>query len=336
MVSGMVSQAAYRSPLKSFRCFESTEVDEAREIVARHFCNHRLERMSSKDSFDACQNRVEGRRLSLNYIRYGGDVAIEPGELSDFYLIQIPIAGTAQVSNGCRTVSSTSKTGAILNPDRHTTMRWHAGCEQILLQVEQTYVQEIATRITGLPVQRVRFSSDFDLEAPSGKSWARFLRGAVGAAEDGLAFRTPDRHQQLRLEEGLIATLLTTQPNTISPLLERSDTQTSPAILRRAIHLINDRFDDDISLLDICVFARTTPRNLQILFKRDLGCSPIQYLQNVRLKFARHLLLSEGGNRSIADIADCSGHRHLGRFSAAYKKSFGETPKETSRIRPFG
>ena len=31
----------------------------------------------------------------MNYIRYGTDVEIEPGELGSFYLIQIPVKGHA-------------------------------------------------------------------------------------------------------------------------------------------------------------------------------------------------------------------------------------------------
>jgi len=67
--STMLSQAESKTPLDRFKCFETTDVDEAREIVARHFCNHRLGRFSASDRFDACQNRVRGQHLSLNYLR---------------------------------------------------------------------------------------------------------------------------------------------------------------------------------------------------------------------------------------------------------------------------
>ncbi|MES0882403.1 AraC family transcriptional regulator [Roseibium sp. SCP14] len=331
----MVVQAASRSPLNQFSRFETADVDEAREIVARHFCSHRLERMSSSDRFDARQNRVDGCRVSLNYIRYGADVTIEPGELSEFFLIQIPIAGSARIENGCQSVFSTPKMGAILNPDRHTSMRWHAGCEQMLLQIEQSYMQEIATRMAGRSVGKVRFRPDFNLEKSEGEGWTQALRGVFRAAEEGNSFRTLDQRQQY-LEEGLVMSLLNSQPNTISPLLERGDSGAAPAILKRALSLMHERLDEDISLLEICGHAGTTPRNLQIIFKKELGCSPIQYLQRARMKFARHLLLSDNGNHSIAEIADRSGHRHFGRFSVAYKKQFGETPRETKQGRTFG
>lgn len=325
-----------RSPLGDFRCFESSDVHEAREIVTQHFCSHKLERLSAKDRFDACQNRAVGRRLSLNYIRYGADVMIDPGELSHFYLIQIPITGTAQVTNGMYTVQSSPVIGTVLNPDRSTSMRWRENCEQVLVQVEKAYMNEVASKMAGLEVNTVRFAPGMDLQAPEVAGWARFLRGLFGAAEDGRAFRLPEDQHQRHLEEALVSSLLEVQPSTISPLVGERRMTAAPAILKRALQHINERFEDDISLLDICTHAGATPRNLQILFKRDLGCSPMEKLQDVRLKFARHLLLSEGGNCSIAEIAERSGHRHAGRFSVAYKALFGESPRETLHRRPFG
>ncbi|MEM8959541.1 MAG: GNAT family N-acetyltransferase [Pseudomonadota bacterium] len=185
-------RTARNLPLGGFNCFETCDVDEARDIVARNFCSHRLERMSAGDRFNACQNRVDGKRLSLNYIRYGADVTIEPGELSDFYLIQIPITGTAYVQNGTRSVWSTRSMGVVLNPDRNTTMRWHAGCEQVLVQIERSYMAEVATRMTGIGLEAIRFQPGLDMSREPVALWTRRLRGLFGAAETGRTFRDPD------------------------------------------------------------------------------------------------------------------------------------------------
>ncbi|MHA7777454.1 AraC-like ligand-binding domain-containing protein [Roseibium sp. M-1] len=331
----MMAEGNRRQPLNRFRSFATTDVDEAREIVARHFCNHRLGRFSAGDSFDACQNRVAGHGLSLNYLRYGADVSIDPGELSGFYLIQIPLAGAASVRNGSQCVQSTPKVGSILNPDRGTTMRWHAGCEQVLLQVDRKFLQQVAERIAGMQVGPVRFQAAFDLQGTPGSLWRRRLCGAFAAAEEGQAFQGNDLHAGKHLEEGLVISLLYAQPSTVTPLLQRRDSGSVPAILKRAVSLINERYPEDLGLLDLSAEARTTPRNLQILFKREYGVSPLRYLQEVRLNVARHLLLSEGAHLSIADIADRSGHRHPGRFAQAYKARFGEAPRETRQCLPF-
>jgi len=118
-------------------------------------------------------------------------------------------------------------------------------------------------------------------------------------------------------------------------LLSHPVARSGPAIVKRAMALIHDRLRDDMSLQDLCRHAGTTPRNLQLVFKRELGRTPVQYLQDCRLNLARHLLLSHGGDLSVGDVAELSGHRHLGRFSLAYRHRFGEPPSATLRSQTY-
>ncbi|QDG76632.1 AraC family transcriptional regulator [Labrenzia sp. PHM005] len=332
----MVLQAHGRTPLSDYRRFQTHDVDEAREVVARHFCSHRLDRMAASDRFDACQHRIAGEHLSLNYLRYGADVTIEPGELTDFFLIQIPLSGTAEVTNGCQTVASNRDTATILNPDRHTAMRWHAGCEQLLLQIDKDFLTGIAANLSGMSLgDGVRFKSEFCLRSVKSSSWYRGLSGVVHAAEEGHAFQVAPSVRQRHIEEGLVMALLEIQENTVSPLLSRPECRAAPAILKRAVTMIHDRLREDISLLDLSRHAGTTPRNLQLIFKRELDRTPVQYLQDCRLNLARHLLLAGNGHLPISEVAELSGHRHLGRFSVAYKKRFGESPRITARSKMY-
>ncbi len=332
----MMAQPQRPPPLSDFRRFQTFDVDAARDIVARHFCSHKLERQSSDDRFDACQHRVSGEHVSLNYLRYGGDVTIEPGELTRFFLIQIPLAGAAQVTNGCRTVSSNTRTASILNPDRHTVMRWHSGCEQLLVQIDRRFVDDVASRITGMDLgARLRFAPEFFLTRPAAHQWMRKLWGLVHAAENGELFGSDNRTSQLYLEEELIGSLLEVQENTASAFLCHKTPKSGPAVLKRAVDMIHDRLREDISLIELACHAGTTPRNLQLVFKREMDLTPVQYLQQCRLNLARHLLLAQNGDTSVSDVAELSGHRHLGRFSVAYKKRFGESPKATARSRVF-
>jgi AraC-like DNA-binding protein len=292
--------------------------------------------MSATDRFDACQHRVAGEHVSLNYLRYGGDVTIEPGELTDFYLIQIPLTGTAVVSNGCRTVFSSPDTASILNPDRYTTMRWHGGCEKLLLQIDRNFVCGVASKMAGIALaDGLRFAPEFRLTEPSAVRWFRGLKGVICAAEQGHAFETGTGHLQRHIEEGLVSALLETQQNTASSLLSPPQCRTAPAILKRALAMIHEQLREDFSLLDLCRHAGTTPRNLQLIFKRELNLTPVQYVQECRLNLARHLLLAGNGALAVSDAADLSGHRHLGRFSVAYKKRYGESPRATARSKVY-
>ena len=90
-------------PLAAFRLFGTREIDVARDVVGRTFCPHRLEvPRHALASFDTRHNHVAGAFLSLNHLGYGAEVEINPGRLRHFYLVQIPLAGSAQITNGQR------------------------------------------------------------------------------------------------------------------------------------------------------------------------------------------------------------------------------------------
>ena len=118
-------------PLDQNELFNTNDLDEARELVARLFCSHKLDVISNSEDMHLQLNSVAGTQLSINYIHYGATVLIEPGELENFYLIQIPLRGNAEITNGQYQCDSNCMIGTILNPDRHTKMIWHAGCQQI-------------------------------------------------------------------------------------------------------------------------------------------------------------------------------------------------------------
>lgn len=330
----MVSEIGLRieRPLARYRCFETLELDQARELVGQHFCSHFLDLGSREGVFHACKNRVQGSRVSLNYLRYGAEVIIEPGELTNFFLVQIPLVGQAEVENGRTRVISNPGIATILNPDLQTRMRWSSDCEQILVQIDRAYVLDIARQVTGLGnVEALRFDPALDLTRPGLGNWIRQVRALFDAAGAGEVFLAPDSEQHRVLEESVVAGLVMAQPSSVSALLDMPVGDVPPAVFRRAVRCISECFTDPITLIDIARWANTTPRTLQFAFKREIGVSPMQYVRELRLGYARHLLLTGKDGLSVGDIAELSGHCHFGRFSTAYKSRFGESPSETIR-----
>src|SRR5690349_15770233 len=89
--------------LAAFSRVATDDVDQAAEQIGRIFCPHDLKPLqaASRD-FYARHNCAGFDGFSINYVAYGGDVSIDPGCLERFFLLQIPLSGTAQVrSGGC-------------------------------------------------------------------------------------------------------------------------------------------------------------------------------------------------------------------------------------------
>ena len=74
----------------------------------------------------------------------------------------------------------------------------------------------------------------------------------------------------------------------------------------------------------------TSPRNLQMAFKKHRDYSPMQFLKLQKLHLAhKKILASKGQKCVIKQIALDAGIFDLNRFSQNYAKVFGELPSET-------
>ena len=94
-------------------------------------------------------------------------------------------------------------------------------------------------------------------------------------------------------------------------------------ILSKALSYVQDHHGQAIRLEDLARFASTSVRNLQIVFKQEIGVSPTRYIQQYRLHRFRHALTRAN---SVSEAAYQSGFKHLGRLTEMYAKVFSKTP----------
>lgn len=86
-----------------------------------------------------------------------------------------------------------------------------------------------------------------------------------------------------------------------------------------------------LSLGDVCQAAGVNARTLQHSFRRKRGCTPMEFLRNVRMDQVRNGLLQPGESTSVSGEASRWGFLHFGRFSGEYREVYGELPSETLR-----
>lgn len=108
-----------------------------------------------------------------------------------------------------------------------------------------------------------------------------------------------------------------------------------PTILRNAVAFIEENADADIGLEDIAAAVNVSPRSVQYAFRGNLGTTPLEYLRRVRLDRAhRDLKAADPARDTVTAIAGRWGFSHAGRFSLAYKATFGTAPSDTLRAYP--
>ncbi|GAA0593067.1 helix-turn-helix transcriptional regulator [Kribbella sandramycini] len=130
------------------------------------------------------------------------------------------------------------------------------------------------------------------------------------------------------VEQLLASSVLAAFPNTA---LDADGGQIAPSrTVRRAIAYLESNVDSPIGVGDIAAAAGVTVRAVQSAFQRHLGISPLGYLRQLRLAEARAMLQAgDPAELTVSAAAARWGFHHLGRFAAAYRQTYGESPSET-------
>lgn len=103
-------------------------------------------------------------------------------------------------------------------------------------------------------------------------------------------------------------------------------TETFAPMLRAAITLIEQSIAEPLPVPEVAARLGISQRQLERLFRRQLGCSVVQFGTLVRLQHARVLLIAT--KLSVREIATATGFNALSHFTSAFRKCFGRRPGE--------
>lgn len=116
-------------------------------------------------------------------------------------------------------------------------------------------------------------------------------------------------------------------PQEITPLKMTTRKQ---LVLRRALDFLEANPGSPITVHQLAKETGAGIRTLEYVFRDYYGVTPKAYLSARRLAGARReLQWSKIEPTFVSDVAHRWGFFHLGRFSADYKRFFGELPSET-------
>jgi AraC-like DNA-binding protein len=321
--------AATQRLLDGFPLVRAHSVEEASNSIGRVFSPHRLELRGEAQRLNVTHNQVRLRNVSLNVLHYGAEVVIDPGKRGDFYMLQLPLSGHAQLT--CGGVEARVDTGvlSVLQPQITSRMVWSEDCTMILVQVPRQLVHE-RTMAWGMnkPPQIALAHSRQNAEVAAW--WQAVLDLTCNIDRYGNQWlKHPAAYAAM--EEFLLSAftaLLGEQDD--EPRAPRGDER----CLRRAKEFIHENMDRALNLDEIANHACVSPRTLEAVFKRVGEATPLAYARHCRLKAVHEaLLLARHEDRAVnvTDIALAHGFIHMGRFAAHYREQFGCTPSESAR-----
>lgn len=321
-------------PLARYQLFHTRDVDEARESVARIFCPHGLNTCRPGTTLDARHHSVQlHQHVSLNYVQYGAEVDIEPGYLGDFYLLQIPLRGSAVVSCGNQHVTATPSTASLPSPTERLRMRWASDSPHLIVRFSQAALRSQLVQLLQAPVeQALVFDLGVSLDAPAITPMLNFVKYLCATLdEDNALIGTA---LAVQAESYLLSSLLALAPHNHTQALQGDSRRNLlPRSVRRAQEFMHSQAHLPLSMPDLCQHLGVSSRALQLAFQKCTGQSPMAYLRAIRLDKVHDTLLKVRLNdpMTISQIAAEYGFLHLGHFAAHYQERFGELPTQTRK-----
>lgn len=312
--------------------FESSDVDEVQAKVGKAFKPHTLNFLKSGGARPASMQQVRLHQFSLNRLAYQHEATIDPGRLDDFFLVQVPVQGTAEIRCGNKQFVSSPGVASLVSPTLPLCMHWDSDCPHLILRFERERMERHCARHFGLAQGgAVEFDPELRLDTPGGRYFIQLLQ----ALAEGMA--TPDHplHHALAFEPfeaSIFNALIYGQASNLDR--DRPVASIAPYFVKRIEEFIRTHAAEPLTIERLAEHAAVSVRTLFAGFHRYRGVSPMAFVREVRLERARADLMSDDPSLgSVTDIALKWGFTHLGRFAVEYKRRFGESPSATLRFR---
>ncbi|MFJ6698480.1 AraC family transcriptional regulator [Streptomyces sp. NPDC091272] len=320
--------------------FVTSDLDQVRLAIAESFYSTFIDPLGTPGAFEARIDSARVGALTVGDIRIGTDIRMRVGELGSYH-VNVPLSGSlAWRQEGRAAAVATARHAAVLDPAGDTGIdHWSDDCRLLAVKIEPAALHAQLERLLDrdLP-ERVEFAPQLDIARGAGLGWARLLRWAVEETRDAGGLGA----QPLMagpLQEALLNGLLLAADHPYREELLAPAPALRPAPVKRALDAIHAHPEHPYTAASLAAVAQVGVRSLQEGFRKNVGKSPTAYLRDVRLDRV-HQELDSGarnfdgaGAPTVAEVAYRWGFAHLGRFAAAYRARFGETPSQTLRGR---
>lgn len=313
------------------QCFTSTCVSEMREEIGRNYCDHDLKVLRSNSDIAGKFFRYSMRGMTLNYLSYGADVAIDAGDFKNFYMVEFPLSGHVNhldlgmeyVSHGCQ--------GIVVSPGDYVRSTWSADCAQLMLQIEKNSIHRYLQKNL---IQDVTDSLVFDhamrFDTGPGAALFSYLRYLAEQAIEKDSILQSDMIRG-EIEETIFAILLDRFGHNYSEKLASERSLILPRHVSKAYKYIHAYAKHPITNELLAEISGVSIRTLYSGFRKFLGVSPQSYLRIYRLDRIKEALEAADDPIYVSDIAKEWGFSHMGRFSMEFKQRFGVSPSAVLR-----
>ena len=319
-------------PLGSRRLLTSHDVEQVRSHLCSALRPHDIDLGRQRANMNFIHNQARIGDIALNAMYYGTDVRVEAPESESAYLFMLTLGGHAEAEQGGTHAQIGSGTVYVFNPTRKLNISLSADNRQLVIRLPRSNLEQFLTnelsRSLTTPLEFETRPFCLSKDVPGLHTFVQSMCHDLDQPNPGYEQRTVAKH----VESMLLSLCLNSLTHNYSDIYANSGSSAAPYFVRRAEEYMRSNIEESITLQDMASAAGISVRSLQNGFRNFRGTSPMAYLRDLRLEYARgELLKSSRTNLSVTDIATAFGFMHLSKFAKYYKARFGEAPSETAR-----
>ena len=300
---------------------ETTSIGMGREFTSKVWAKH-TSRVAGPDSYSSVITRIPLGRSHFNHVACAAAMEVRTEPNNRTATLFLPLEGSMSIT--VKGKAYRAAPGIPMFLPHLTAMEFTATpIECLLIEIPATAL---------MAELRSHGAVDDSLEAmdwQSGSNASSLVRFLEFLNADLMGVLTPPPSHHLRRIEGLLLSSLAQAITADRP----AGSLSTPMIGRMKVEELRDwiggRLTSDLTPAGIAAKTGITTRSLQKAFLRYYHTTMSSYLLDLRLEAVRKELLGSRKPGAISEIALRYQFHHLGRFSQAYRKKFGELPSVT-------
>lgn len=316
-----------RSPIVRTRDPEAMEHALLTVYGARGFS------VSKADNFEGVGNYLQLANVGLGFCAYGGAKTIVDFPENDFARLQIALKGSAATILSGTALAINERQPCMVPSGDPISIVFEPGYEQLIIRIKTAALEKtLATLLGAKPRGALRFDPFATAMQPAAqvlRDLAMFLAKQLSSTAAELPSAV-----LIELEQALLVSFLSAHRHNFSEVLEGTEREAAPQIVRLAEEFIEASWNRAITIEELASQTNTSIRALYAAFKKSRGYSPMKYAKTVRLQRAKQMLIEPDQRTYVSTVAFKCGFGNLGHFARDYREMFGELPSETlSRTR---
>lgn len=306
----------------------STDVAEIEHTVLNTFGARRFTVAGRRPALKVHANYWSGSATALSFCRQAGAGTELNFSEGPFFRQHFAIKGLIDVQSGRHGHKLSPHSSCLVPAGRPLVLKAEAEFDNLVFRIDRAFLAAKLGAMTGQGEPRLNPNPGLKSCPQGSAQLERLIRFWVTELDGGAAAQP----FLAEIEQTLAVAFLYANPQLIATALPDRSRSLGPGHLRAAEDYIEAHWDQALTLEALAAVTGTSTRSLFHSFRKFRGKTPMQYLKEVRLKHARHML-QNAPEITVTEAAFACGFGNLGHFARDYQMAWGERPSETRRAR---